>query len=98
MGIFRGGGAGVLEGRSLSSTAIGSNFSAEDTPLFCCCGTVVERFSDTMLVLFSSKGGSTSFISGSGLEVDLLSSSGAKPFALSFSSLKMYTYSASQTR
>ena len=85
MGTFKGGGRGVLEGRSLSLMTTGSGFFAEVTPLFCCVTVLV------VLVLFSSTGGggATSITSGSALELDLLDSvsSEVNPFALSCSSL-----------
>ena len=83
MGTFKGGGIGVLEGRSLSLMTTGSDFFDDTTPFFCCVAAL------TLLVLFSSDGGKTSFTSVVALESDLLASlsSDVKPFALSCSSL-----------
>ena len=83
MGTFKGGGTGVLEGKSLSLMTTGSDLFADTTPLFCCVAVL------TPLELFSSDGGGTSFTSVVALESDLLASlsSEDKPFALSCSSL-----------
>ena len=83
MGTFKGGGTGVLEGRSPSLMTTGAETFAETTPLFCCVTAL------TLLVLFSSDGGGTSITSVVALESNLLASlsSEVKPLALSCSSL-----------
>ena len=70
MGTFKGGGAGVLEGRSLSSMTIACGFSASELIPF--VDVAVDRgFPCVMLAAdFSSTGGRVSFILGRDFELD----------------------------
>ena len=95
MGTFKGGGRGVLVGKSLSLMTTGSGCFTEATPFFCCVIVVVLA-----MVLFSStgggggRGGAISITSGSALEWDLVASISSvdKPCALSLSSLYRKVY------
>ena len=79
MGTFKGGGIGVLEGRSLSLMTITSGFFTEATPLLCCVTVLLLLLS----VLFTSAeggggGGAISITSRSVLASDLLASMSAE--------------------